>query len=147
MIWLGVAPMAFGASVMIDSRTKAGRLSASRAKRPHTPPRVAFPQVGRAVWLRQVFRGHRSYTGTRYRIRHGRMMNVDQLDPAGNKGCEWCFLPDGNSVANDVILAQKVSLETFESEALATANRNGGFRLAPSRTTGREAKVPAATAR
>ena len=29
-----------------------------------------------------------SDTGTRYRIRHGLMMNIDQLDSAGNKVCE-----------------------------------------------------------
>jgi hypothetical protein len=40
-----------------------------------------------------------SDTGTRYRIRHGRMMNIDQLDSAGNKVCEWCFAPKGNLVA------------------------------------------------
>jgi hypothetical protein len=39
-----------------------------------------------------------SDTGTRYRIRHGRMMNIDQLDSAGNKVCEWCFAPKGNLV-------------------------------------------------
>jgi hypothetical protein len=30
-----------------------------------------------------------SDTGTRYRIRHGRMVNIDQLDSAGNKVCVW----------------------------------------------------------
>jgi hypothetical protein len=88
-----------------------------------------------------------SDTGRRYRIRRGTSMNIDELDPAGNKVCAWCFVPKGNLVAGDCMLAQKIALETFESEALATANRNGGFRLAPSRTTGRETKVPAATAR
>ena len=28
-----------------------------------------------------------SDTGTRYRIRHGRMVNVDQLDSVGNRVC------------------------------------------------------------
>jgi hypothetical protein len=71
-----------------------------------------------------------SVTGTRYRIRHGKMMNIDELDSAGNKVCEWCFLPEGNLAAGDVMLAQKIALETFESEALAIANQGGGRRAA-----------------
>jgi hypothetical protein len=31
-----------------------------------------------------------SDTGTRYRIRHGQMMNIDQLDSAGKRVCQWC---------------------------------------------------------
>jgi hypothetical protein len=69
-----------------------------------------------------------SDTGTRYRIRHGKMMNIDELDSAGNKVCEWCFLPEGNLAAGDVMLAQKIALETFESEALAIANQGRGRR-------------------
>jgi len=38
-----------------------------------------------------------SDTGTRYRIRHGRMINIDQLDSAGNKVCVWCVVPEGSS--------------------------------------------------
>jgi hypothetical protein len=64
-----------------------------------------------------------SDTGTRYRIRYGRMMNIDELDSAGDKVCEWCFLPGGNLAVGDVMLAQKIALETFESGALAVANR------------------------
>jgi hypothetical protein len=71
-----------------------------------------------------------SDTGTRYRIRHGRMMNVDELDSAGNRVCEWCFLPEGNLAAGDVMLAQKIALETFESQALAVANRRSSSLLA-----------------
>ena len=40
-------------------------------------------------------------------------MNIDELDFAGNKVCEWCFLPEGNLAAGDVMLAQKIALETF----------------------------------
>jgi hypothetical protein len=64
-----------------------------------------------------------SHTGKRYRIRRGTSMNIDELDSAGNKVCAWCFLPEGNLVAGDVMLAQKIALETFESDALAVANR------------------------
>jgi hypothetical protein len=69
-----------------------------------------------------------SDTGKRYRIRHGRMMNVDELDSVDKRICEWCFLPEGNLAAGDVMLAQKIALETFESEALAIANQGGGRR-------------------
>jgi hypothetical protein len=62
-------------------------------------------------------------TGRRYRIRHGRQMNIDQLDRGGRRICGWCFYPQGGLVAGDVMLAQKMALELFESEALRIANR------------------------
>jgi hypothetical protein len=64
-----------------------------------------------------------SDSGTRYRIRHGYMMNIEQLDSAGNKVCAWCLLPVGNLASGDCMLAQKIALETSESKALAIANR------------------------
>jgi len=62
-------------------------------------------------------------TGKRYRIRHGRSMNIDQLDKNGRRVCGWCFFPEGNLVTGDVMLAQKVALELFESDALKIANK------------------------
>jgi hypothetical protein len=67
-----------------------------------------------------------SDTGTRYRIRHGRMVNIDQLDSAGNRVCVLCVVPEGNLAASDCMLAQKIALETFETKALATANQRPG---------------------
>jgi hypothetical protein len=67
-----------------------------------------------------------SDTGTRYRIRHGCMINIDQLDRAGNKVCAWCFVPEGILAAGDCMLAQKIALETFETKVLAIANRSEG---------------------
>ncbi len=64
-----------------------------------------------------------SDTGTRYRIRHGQMINIDQLDPAGKKVCVWCFVPEGNLAPSDCMLAQKVALETFETKALSIENQ------------------------
>jgi hypothetical protein len=64
-----------------------------------------------------------SKTGRSYRIRHGRVMNIDQLDTRGRRVCGWCFYPRGRLVTGDVMLAQKLALELFESDALATANR------------------------
>jgi hypothetical protein len=62
-------------------------------------------------------------TGKRYRIRHGRSMNIDQLDKNGRRVCGWCFFPEGNLVTGDVMLAQKMALELFEVEALKIANK------------------------
>lgn len=62
-------------------------------------------------------------TGTRYRIRHGTQMNIEQLDNDGRRVCGWCFLPEGGLVAGDVMLAQKIALETNEKAALKVANK------------------------
>jgi hypothetical protein len=64
-----------------------------------------------------------SDTGTRYRIRHGRMVNIDQLDSAGDRVCVLCVVPEGNLAASDCMLAQKIALEMFETKALAIANQ------------------------
>ena len=62
-------------------------------------------------------------TGTRYRIRHGAAPNVHEIDAAGRSVIGWCFAPSGPLVAGDVMLAQKIALETNERAALAIANR------------------------
>jgi hypothetical protein len=62
-------------------------------------------------------------SGNRYRIRHGRSMNIDQLDKWGQRVCGWCFVPQGRLVTGDVMLAQKVALELFEPEALHVAHK------------------------
>jgi hypothetical protein len=62
-------------------------------------------------------------TGTRYRIRQGTAMNVHQLDCTGRDVARrWCFTPEGGVVTGDVLLAQKIALETMEREVLAIAN-------------------------
>jgi hypothetical protein len=60
-------------------------------------------------------------TGKRYRIRYGRSMNVIELDAAGRPESGWCFVPDGYLAPGDVMLAQKIALETDERGALAVA--------------------------
>jgi hypothetical protein len=75
-------------------------------------------------------------TGKRYRIRHGRQMNIEELNEDGSKACGWCFLPTGALVTGDVMAGQKVALETFEMDALKIANwfahhGPGGQTLAP----------------
>ena len=63
-----------------------------------------------------------SDTGTRYRITYRAVMNVHQLDPVGNAVAQWCFAPQGRLAMGDILLAQKISLETMEREAVAIAN-------------------------
>jgi hypothetical protein len=75
-----------------------------------------------------------SHTGTRYRIRRGKVMNVHELDRAGNIVAHWCFAPKGDLALGDVLLAQKIALETMERDVLKTANRNH-IHAADSRST------------
>ena len=63
-------------------------------------------------------------TGRCYRIRDGYAMNVEQLDEKGRRIELLCFAPKGGLPIGDVMLAQKMALELFESAALGTANRN-----------------------
>lgn len=69
-----------------------------------------------------------SDTRKRYRIRHGVSMNIDELDREGGKVAGWCFVPQGGLVAGDVMLAQKVALETNERGAMKVANLIDGHR-------------------
>jgi hypothetical protein len=62
-------------------------------------------------------------SGKRYRIHHGTNTNVVELDDAGHPKTGWCFVPAGYLVAGDIMLAQKIALETYERSALAVANR------------------------
>jgi hypothetical protein len=62
-------------------------------------------------------------SGMKYRIHYGAAMNVHELDGAGHPKMGWCFVPDGSLVAGDVMLAQKIALETSESSALSVAKR------------------------
>jgi hypothetical protein len=60
-------------------------------------------------------------TGTRYRIHYGAAMNIHEIDRAGRARVGWCFVPNAYLVAGDVMLAQKIALETDERGALAVA--------------------------
>jgi hypothetical protein len=64
-----------------------------------------------------------SATGRKYRIKYGTSMNVYELDDTGHLKMGWCFVPQGCLVAGDVMLAQKIALETSESRALVVAKR------------------------
>ena len=65
-----------------------------------------------------------SDTGTRYRVHHGTQTNIEELSHTGQRVCKWCFVPEGNLVAADVMLAQKIALETNERGALSVAHRS-----------------------
>jgi hypothetical protein len=62
-------------------------------------------------------------TGKRYRVSYGSRTNVHEIDDTGRPIMGWCFVPSGHLVAGDVMLAQKIALETDERAALAVANR------------------------
>ena len=62
-------------------------------------------------------------SGELYRIHHGFQGNIEQIDALGRPVCRWCFGPQDAVVAGDVMLAQKIALETYESGALGVANR------------------------
>jgi hypothetical protein len=68
----------------------------------------------------EVTGGH---TGKRYRICHGYQMNVEVIDRKGRHLYSLCFLPKGHLPMGDIMLAQKLALELFESEALAVARK------------------------
>jgi hypothetical protein len=77
-------------------------------------------------------------SGKHYRIHNGTVQNVYELDAQGEQICGWCFAPAGGLVAGDVMLAQKVALETDERGALLVANRFDDWRgIAPGGFYGR----------
>ena len=63
------------------------------------------------------------HSGKRYRVSRGTSMNIRELDGAGYPCVGWCFVPKGHLVAGDIMLAQKIALETDERGALTVANR------------------------
>jgi hypothetical protein len=64
-----------------------------------------------------------SHTGRRYRIHQGTMSNVLEVDKNGQPKIGWCFVPEAALVAGDVMLAQKIALETDELAVLALASK------------------------
>jgi hypothetical protein len=64
-----------------------------------------------------------SHTGKCYRIRRGRNMNIDELGKNGGQVATWCFGPVAYLPLGDVMLTQKLALETDEQATLAVANR------------------------
>jgi hypothetical protein len=67
-----------------------------------------------------------SASGKRYRIRPEPQMNVDEFDASGARVAVWCFMPQGYLPVGDIMLAQKIALETDEASALAIAHGRTG---------------------
>jgi len=114
-----------------------GLLLRSRARRQAEERGVALlrswltPEQDRQWAVRRYFDVVGCDSGTRYRITRGTVMNIHQLNPQGRKMAEWCFAPEGKLVMGDVLLAQKIALETMERKALTSAHRCGGDWSAP----------------
>lgn len=62
-------------------------------------------------------------TGKQYRIYAGAVTNVCEVDEKGCPKFGLCFVPVGELPIGDVMLSQKIALESCESRALAVARR------------------------
>jgi hypothetical protein len=62
-----------------------------------------------------------SKTGKRYRIKQGNQQNVFEVDEKGQLVRGLCFVPLGFLACGDVMLAQKIALETDEETAMKVA--------------------------
>ncbi|MCP3465677.1 hypothetical protein NLN62_36300 [Bradyrhizobium sp. CCGUVB23] len=60
-------------------------------------------------------------TGNQYRIYTGTSVNVCEIDKTGRLREGLCFVPVGDLPIGDVMLAQKIALETCEDEVRALA--------------------------
>ncbi|TFV36908.1 hypothetical protein E4K65_44580 [Bradyrhizobium niftali] len=76
-----------------------------------------------------------SDSGIRYRIHAGASVNVCEIDERGRLQVGLCFMPIGALPIGDVMLAQKIALETCEGEARTVARR-----FAPNRFHFRQAR-------
>jgi len=70
------------------------------------------------------------HSGKRCRLRYGTGMNICELDQADRPRAGWCFVPKDSLVSGDVMLAQKIALETDELAAMAAAKHFVVRRLA-----------------
>jgi hypothetical protein len=77
-------------------------------------------------------------TGKQYRIYAGASTNVCEVDERGRPKLGLCFRPVGELPIGDVMLSQKIALESRESGALAVARRfvPNGFSFRQSRLLG-----------
>ena len=112
--------------------------AALRTRRHHIVERLGQPEQRAEALLKQwlcpeqratldrcgYFEVKGSHSGKWYRIRYGRSMNIDELGENGVRAAVWCFGPEGRLPLGDVMLAQKLALETDELAALAVANRS-----------------------
>lgn len=64
-----------------------------------------------------------SESGKTYRIKCGISANILELTEDDSPKVTWCVVPDGLPAPGDVMLAQKIALETCEGIALSKANK------------------------
>jgi hypothetical protein len=74
-------------------------------------------------------------TGKTYRVHYGSSMNIDELDEHGQPYVCHCVVTDIALAPGDVVLAQKIALETSELAALSVANKFRPNRRLPARTS------------
>jgi hypothetical protein len=65
-------------------------------------------------------------SGKKYRIHLGTCANIQELDENDVPRSGWCVVPHRYLVPGDVMLAQKIALETSEYATLAVANKLPG---------------------
>jgi hypothetical protein len=80
------------------------------------------PEQGRQFDESSCFEVIGCDTGTRYLIHYARQLNIAELDASGCEVKRLCFGPQGQLVTGDIVLAQKIALETMELSAVAKAN-------------------------
>ena len=117
-VWVGVGflPLARRRPVVGPA------LGLRRAWHPAPEAQLSFAQL-KQYENRRYFDVIGGITGQRYRIRHGRLRNVDLVDKDDRPSSTLCFMPKGDLAIGDVMLAQKIALELYESQALMVANR------------------------
>ena len=113
-----------------------GTPNPGRVRQPHQPDPQEKAEKLLKSWLSEAqlaryekkgwFEVVGNVTGQRYRIHRGLTSNIELIDAAGEKTGRICVVPRGLSVAGDVMLAQKVALETDELGALKLANPDSG---------------------
>ena len=77
-----------------------------------------------------------SDSGKRYRIHAGASVNVCEMDERGRPLDGLCFVPIGALPIGDVMLAQKIALETCEGEVRARRFTPNGFHFRQARPLG-----------
>jgi hypothetical protein len=121
MVLLGLLLPVLAADYRVNRRSRTGKQAEERG--------IALlrswltPEQDRQWAAHRYFEVVGCDSGTRYRITRGAVMNIHQLNPKGRKVAQWCFAPEGKLVIGDILLAQKIALETMEHKVLTIANR------------------------
>lgn len=83
------------------------------------------PQQLASFQEHQYFEVTGSDSGVRYRLRPQSAFGIEALT-GRRKGTLYCVVPTGAPALGDILLAQKIGLETNERATLARANKNYG---------------------